>query len=288
MNRREFLRAVSTAVLSVAAIDSTAAAPPDGASKLCDVNVTLGRWPFRRLPLEETAQLLAKLRMNGVAQAWAANFDAVFGKDLTGANSWLAEECRRHGDGILMPFGTVNPAATDWEAEFTRCVDGHRMKGLRLFPNYHGYDLANPTFIRLSALAHERKIAIQIAVSLEDERTQPASASVPHVDVQPLAALPHSRDDARLILLNWQRAVKSDMVSKLAEAGVSFDIATVENVGGVANLLDQASLRRVLFGSHAPCFYFESAQLKLRESSLSSENARAVCELNARRLLSSV
>lgn len=286
MNRREFLRATSTAAISVAVLDTIAAATPDSAGGLIDVNVTLGRWPFRRLPLDETNRLLAKLRRHGVTQAWAANFDAVFGKDLTTANSWLTEECRRHGRRALLPFGTVNLAASDWEAEFHRCVDGHRMRGLRLFPNYHGYDLAAPAFARLLALAHGREIVIQIAVSLEDERTQPAGASVPHVDVQPLASLAHSRYAARLVLLNWQRAMKAEAVTKLAGAGVCFDIATVENIGGAANLIDQVSSQRVVFGTHAPCFYFESAWLKLRESALNLENTRAVCDLNARRLLS--
>jgi predicted TIM-barrel fold metal-dependent hydrolase len=41
----------------------------------------------------------------------------------------------------------------------------------------------------------------------------------------------------------------------------------------------------VLFGSHAPFFYFEAAPLKLQESDLHGATLRAVAELNARRLL---
>src|SRR2546425_952690 len=39
-----------------------------------------------------------------------------------------------------------------------------------------------------------------------------------------------------------------------------------EGVGGVAALLKQVPLDRVVFGSHAPLFYFESALLKDRKS----------------------
>ena len=61
----------------------------------------------------------------------------------------------------------------------------------------------------------------------------------------------------------------------------------VEGVGGVANLLKQVPAERVVFGSHAPFFYVESAVLKLKESVLSEQDLTAVQSGNARRLLGS-
>lgn len=229
--------------------------------------------------------MVAALRRHGVTQAWAGSFEAAFGDDPATANVRLATDCRRHGKGLLLPFGSVNVSATDWEKEFVRCVEKHQMPGLRLFPGYHKYKLNDPAFARLLTMAAERKLVIQIATDLEDERTQPATARAPHVDAKPLLALLQEQPDARVLLLNWQRSVKPELVAQLAERGVGFDIATVENVGGVAELIGKISPGRVLFGSHAPFFYFESAALKLQESELSPAHLRAVSELNARRLL---
>ena len=53
----------------------------------------------------------------------------------------------------------------------------------------------------------------------------------------------------------------------------------------LANLLAQVPMSRVLFGSHAPLFYFESALLKLKESPLSEEQLRAIRSGNAQRFL---
>ena len=67
---------------------------------------------------------------------------------------------------------------------------------------------------------------------------------------------------------------------------VYLDIAMLEGVAGLASLLEKVPLDRVLFGSHAPFFYFESALLKLKESVLSAAQLEAVREGNARRLVS--
>ena len=63
------------------------------------------------------------------------------------------------------------------------------------------------------------------------------------------------------------------------------DIAMLDGVGGVAGLLNQFPLERVLLGSNAPLFYCEAALLKLKESALTAEQEQAIRHTNARRLL---
>ena len=59
----------------------------------------------------------------------------------------------------------------------------------------------------------------------------------------------------------------------------------LEGVGGVAGLLEQVPSERVLFGSHTPLFYFEAAELKVKESPLTPEQKNQIRLLNAKRLL---
>jgi predicted TIM-barrel fold metal-dependent hydrolase len=281
MSRREFLK-TSGVIAAATTLNGFATNAALASRALVDVNVSLGYWPFRRLPLDETKSLVAKLRANGVTQAWAGNFDSLLHRDLAAANAWLAAECRRHGHGLLFPFGSVNPALAGWEEDLRRCQEQHRMSGIRLYPNYHGYKLDDPQFAKLLTLAHSRHLIVQIALSMEDERTQNSAAQVPHVDVKPLLEVQRA---PRLVLLNWSRAIKLDLLGLLAERGVCFDMATVEGVGGIANLLRDVSAHQIVFGSHAPFFYFESAVLKLQESALAKEEERAIRSDNARRLL---
>jgi len=290
--RRQFVKTTLVAAGTIAlgcnlpSIGAAATPRISRRGELIDTNVTLGRWPFRQLSLKDATALVAKLRKHGVTQAWVGSFDGLFHKDLGAANARLADECHKHGRGLFVPFGSVNPELPGWEEDFQRCVEQHKMPGLRLYPNYHGYKLDDPAFAKLLSLASKRELIVQIAVSMEDERMQSLLSRVPHVDAAPLGELLQRFPKLPVVLLNWHRAVNGNLLKKLAASGeVFFEIATVEGVGSVANLLTQISLRRVLFGSHAPLFYFESAVLKLKESALKDEQAKAVARENACRLL---
>jgi predicted TIM-barrel fold metal-dependent hydrolase len=254
-------------------------------NQIIDTNVYLSRWAFRRLPADETPVLVEKLRKAGVTQAWAGSFDGVFHRDLGAVNRRLTEECAQHG-GLLLPFGSVNPQLPDWEEDLRRCHEVHKMHGIRLHPNYHGYKLDNPEFAKLLAAAAERKLIVQIALSLEDERTQHSLMQVPHVDAAPLPELIKKTPGLKLEILNAFRALRVERVDQLVAAGqVYFEIAMLEGVAGVERLVQQVTADRVLFGSYAPFFIFESALLKMQESPLGGMQSQAVFHDNAAKLL---
>jgi len=252
---------------------------------LIDVNVSLGRWPLRRVRGDDTASLATMLRRQGVVQAWVGNFDGLLHKDIGAVNARLADECRRHGGELLIPFGSINPKLPDWEEELRRCTEEHHMPGIRLHPNYHGYKLDDPDCARLLRLAAERRLLVQLVLVMEDERMMHRLLRVEPVDIAPLDDLVKQTPGLRLVLLNALRTLRGKTLLDLVATGeVYVEVSMLEGVGGVANLLAQIPANRVLFGSHAPLFYFESSLLKLKESPLSGEQLRAIRNENARRL----
>jgi hypothetical protein len=255
---------------------------------MIDVNVNLSRWPFRRLNGDDPATLVTELRKRNVTQAWAGSFDGIFHKDLGSANTRLADDCRRHGPGMLVPFGSINPTLPDWQEDLRRCQEDHKMPGIRLHPNYHGYALKDPVFADVVQLAANRRLVVQLVVCVEDERTQHPLMRVAPVDLSPLPDLLKRSPGARLIILNSDPLHMREPLQKLLSAGdVHFDIAMAEGIGGVARLAQKVGIQRVLFGSHSPLFYLDSARLKVQESGFTDEERLAILETNARRLVPS-
>ena len=94
------------------------------------------------------------------------------------------------------------------------------MLGVRLHPNFHGYNLSDPQFERLLVAATERNLLVQISLGEEDDRTQSAIAKAPSADGTPLAAILKKHPKARVQLLNAFRTLRGKPVLDLAALGV--------------------------------------------------------------------
>jgi len=262
---------------------------------IIDSNVHLFEWPFRKLKYARTEALIVKLRKHRITQAWAGSFEAVLHKQQDAINRRLAEECRTRGDGMLIPFGSVNPVWPDWEEDLRRCHEQYRMPGLRLYPAYHGYALDHPEFVRMLSVAATREMLIQIAMRMEDERVHHPAIDVPLVNASPLLDVLKKVPKAKVQLIDSAGPLLGNNVPSLVrETHITFDIAATEGNGGVGRLIAGTNpsyrgaipVERLVFGSHAPFFPCESALLKLFESPLSREQMEKLMSANARRLIS--
>jgi predicted TIM-barrel fold metal-dependent hydrolase len=168
------------------------------------------------------------------------------------------------------------------------------MRGLRLYPAYHGYTLDHAEFVRLLALAARRGLLVQIALRLEDERVHHAALDIGTVAVAPLIDALKKTPEARVQLINSAGPLLRNSAADLVrQTQVTFDIAATEGNGGVGRLIEGKNpsyraaipVERLVFGSHAPFFPCETAVMKLFESPLSLEQLQRIMRENARRLI---
>ncbi|HQL79254.1 MAG TPA: amidohydrolase family protein [Verrucomicrobiota bacterium] len=285
VNRRTFIKSFGVAGLCLTGagmpmpIEAAASSKAEG---LVDVNVTLMRWPMRRLRLDDPEKLAQALRKKGVTEAWACTFEALLERDLAAANERLSRVCKSVGGGLFVPFGAVNPAQPWWREDVQRCQEKHRMAGIRLYPGYHGYNVDDANCTELLRECASRNLIVQIVATVEDVRVQQPRMKAAPVDLKPLSGILASEPALKLVLLNWNRSLSAKLAAPLVSSGrVWVDIATQETVGGVESLLQQVPARAVVFGSHCPYYYFESALLKLRESEIKPGDLARIRRLNA-------
>lgn len=270
MNRRNF-------VLSSAATLAASTAISAEEAKLTDCHVYVGHNPFRQLEAEDFFQ---RLMLSGVAEAWAGAFEGLLRRDVAKVNQELARACRNHR---VRACGTINLSLPDWQDDVKRCAEDHGMRIIRLHPNYHGYDLNVPAFRELLALTVKHRLLVQLVVQMEDERTQHPRVRVAPVDLAPLSDILKGASESRVMLLNANTAM---VMRHLQECpNVWLDFAMVEGVGGVENLLKTWPQERMVFGSFAPVFYWESAKLKMQESAIREAQAAGILRENAQRLM---
>lgn len=258
----------------------------DDAAGLIDVNVYTSRWPFRRLPLDQPQRLAAALNLCGVSEAWIGSFDALLHRDIAAVNAATVEDCKQFGNGSWRPIGCVNPTLPDWSEDLRRCHEVHHMTALRLHPNYHGYKLNDPACIELLRAAAKRGLLVQLALSMEDVRTQHPQCAVPRVDHAPLKSILADITDLRVIILNMFHGARVEAAASSVVPGrMWFDTATLEGIEGLAKLIDATQADCVVHGSLAPLFYTDAAILKLAESDVPASLLERVRSANARQSL---
>ena len=266
--------------------------------EIIDTNVNLFSWPFRRMKYWKTRLLVSKLRQHRIAHAWAGSFEALFSKSIDEVNARLAEECRVNGEGVLIPFGTVNPAWPDWEENLRRCHELYRMPGIRLYPTYQTFDLNHHEFARLIGQASDRGMIVQIVGDMEDSRVHHPIVLTREISFDPLPDIMKRNQKAKVQLLNWNERVSGELLTKLvSETNIVLDISWLESTGALGRMIGgnpwsgnqtPVPVERFLFGSHAPYFPVEAGIIKLFESPLTLEQMKAVMNVNARRFMKHV
>lgn len=279
MQRRRFIQSSIAASSSVPIVSL---GEDESFPGIIDTNVSLFRWPFRRLPLDETERLVAKLRTLGVTRALAGSFEGLFGEDLDLVNQRLAAACERFNE--LLPVGSVDPSRPGWEKVLARCIEEHGMPVVRLHPNRHDYSLDIPAFRSLLGRAADAGIPVQLAVTWEDARTHPELIAAPDTDLGPLAAAMRAVPAGRVQLLNL-RPRESALASLGMIPNLVFDMARADGTDAVSRMIDAVGRERVLFGSHAPFLIPEAALVRVHESDLPADELKKVLRENADRLL---
>jgi len=255
---------------------------------LIDTNAYLGPYAFRQLRHATAKELLALMDRHHIDQAWVSSPLAVTYRNPQPANEELAAATAAHRDRLI-PFAVINPAYAGWTDDLRRCHEGLGMRGLRVYPKWHRYELADPRGIELIHAAADRGLVVSIPMRVEDYRQRSWLVDVPDVPVSELAGVVKNCPKARFTFVNGIGYAGSDLGRKATRLAGNYamEISRLSALltNEIGQLLTNVGPERVVFGTGMPFTYPDPALLKLEVLDLSPAASELIRWKNASRLL---
>lgn len=233
---------------------------------IVDIHCHLGHWPFRPLRHNTAAGLVERMDRFGIDSGVVSSLDAVFYRDAQAGNEELAEATADWPDRFRL-LATVNPRYAGWERDLDRCVEGLGMKGLRLVPQYHDYDLTDTHGQSVLAAAAERNLPVAIPQRLEDRRQRHHFDDARDLTGEEILGALKAHPRLPFVLLNGTGYENVDLLDEDAfrERPFLIDITRLTAVlqASIPKLVHKVGAEKVAFGTGMPVNYPSPALIKL-------------------------
>ena len=118
---------------------------------IIDTNAYLGPFAFRQLRHNTPDALLRLMDEKGIDKAVVSSASAITYRNAQPGNKEVAQATAPHRDRLI-PSAVVNPFYAGWKDDLKICHEELGMKGLRLYPKWHNYSLADGCCLELGCL----------------------------------------------------------------------------------------------------------------------------------------
>jgi len=243
---------------------------------LIDCNAYVGHWPFSQRHHNTCGSLLERMNRFGVNMACISNLNGVFYKNTQAANEELHEQLGSDTtfQKRFIPFAVINPIYNGWKSDLETCHSEMRMKGIRLFPQYHGYELTHPSCVELVKMARDRDLPVALSLRMVDSR--PSSWLDLEIkkewNLKDIVPIIKEVPDAKYLVVNIANGVLlSDEETTLFKKTRMLMDTSGRAITSLAELLQIFGTDKFAFGSHSPIL--DALTGLLRIESLRAEEA---------------
>jgi uncharacterized protein len=255
---------------------------------IIDVNAYLGPFAFRRLRHQTAPALLKLMDSKGIDRAIVSSAAAITYRNVQAGNDDLASEVE-HDRDRLVPFAVINPAYAGWRDDLIACHEDHGMKGIRLYPKWHGYTLSSPSCLDLIHEATERRMIVSIPQRVEDVRQRSWLVDVPDVPLAEVVSLVKACPGARFHLLNGIGYLNSPLGREANGLPDNYLIEisrlNVLLLDELAQLIANLGVDRLVFGTGMPFSYPDPALARIDVLDPADEVREKILWRNAARWL---
>jgi predicted TIM-barrel fold metal-dependent hydrolase len=241
---------------------------------LLDINAYVGHWPFKQLKYNTCDSLLDRMNQFGVDVSVISNLNGIFYKNTQPANEELHEEIQSSGKfhDRFVPFAVINPTYPGWKADLKFSVDKLGMKGIRIYPKYHDYEVTDPGCIELVKIARDQGLPVALSFRMVDSRQRSWMDVEKEWDLKDVVPIIQEVPDAKYLFLNLCNSVKLSEEEDLLirKANILFDTSG-RSINALPELLKRFGDEKFAFGTHSPILDYLTGLLRIE--SLREEEA---------------
>jgi predicted TIM-barrel fold metal-dependent hydrolase len=249
--------------------------------KIIDCNCDCGAYAFREYPQTSAAEVLQQGRRFGITKMIMGSARAITFVSPQPANELLAAELAELGDEAVIPAAVLNPAYPGAMDDLHRC---HELGfgALKLYPTYHDFDLTCHDTVLLAEQAGDWGWPVLVNVRVEDERHHHPLMKVPPLPVEQAITFARNVPSVRVILGMAATPEIIAFLEGVERATAYAEVSYLKSpLNAMESLIEQTGSERLVFGSHLPFHYVQTAVAKVRESTISEAQKAAVLWDNA-------
>jgi uncharacterized protein len=258
---------------------------------LLDINASVGHWPFQHHNYNSCGSLIQRMNRYGVDVSVISNLNGIFYKNTQSANEELFSEINseKHFHGRFIPFAVINPIYAGWKNDLETCVSGFGMKGIRLYPLYHDYDLTDPACIDLVKTARDKQLVVAIPLRMVDSRPRSWMDIQKEWALKDIISIVNAVPDAKYMILNIANGttLDDDETVLIKNADILLDTSG-RSISNLGELLKKIGSDKFAFGTHSPLLDYLTGRLRiesLKESEADEKTKELLRSGNARRIL---
>lgn len=171
---------------------------------LIDSNAYIGHWPFRQFEYDTLDALLGRMKEFGTDRSVVSNLNGIFYKNTQNANEELlaAIRSKRVYHDRFIPLAVINPIYGGWRDDFATCSSNISIKGIRLYPQYHGYDITDPSCVELVKMSRDRGLPVVFTLRMVDSRTSSWMDIEKEWSLNDITPIVRAVPDAKYLIVN--------------------------------------------------------------------------------------
>ncbi len=248
-----------------------------------DVAMWVGAYPFRHLARHDAAALQLAMKANCIRHAVVSHFDFLFQEDNLAAYLNTVTGLEERDDCEVWPV--VNPSRPAQIERLQWALERKPARGIRLLPNYHHYNLADPCVTDLMAWAGERGLIVQVFQQIADVRWQ-WMLCVPPVPLREIQEFTGTvQQGSRLILSGLDRP-EAVAAAIAPQPEVYVDLSRLRGPQfAVEAVARGVPVSRLLFGSLWPLQLIEATLWQVQLAGIPHTERQRILYGNARRIL---